>query len=124
MITLFQFLGFFAFLSSVKGHGNMVKPAVWADYDNRAWWYDENGDNYKIGCGVLEGMPTDTDYTIATGEPIDCLHMWFNNHAYIPGEKNNSWLHGAAGDEVYTFKWLPKSTHEPSLDGTRISSYI
>ena len=65
----------------------MVKPAVWADYDNRAWWYDENGDNYKIGCGVLDGMPTDTDYTLATGEPVDCLHMWFNNHAYIPGEK-------------------------------------
>ena len=72
-------------LPLIKGHGNMVKPAVWSDSGRKMWWNDEHGSNNYLGCGVLN-TPKDNEYTEVTGSDPDCLQMWYSNHVEIPGE--------------------------------------
>jgi len=93
MIKLVQFLASLAFLYVVKGHGNIVKPASWADSEKREWFYDENGVDYDLGCCVQD-YPKDVEYLKWTQEMdnlkdrtcLDCVSFWFNNHVEIPGE--------------------------------------
>ena len=77
-------LCFLNLLCLVRGHGNMVKPAVWSDSERKEWYYDEDGNINNIGCHVLD-YPEDTEYEEWTGMALDCLPYWFSNKRYIPG---------------------------------------
>ena len=84
---------FSAFFTLVTGHGNIVKPASWADAERKEWMYDEEGNDNLIGCGV-QNMPDDIEFTTYGGAQPDCLEYWFSNNVNIPESKNfhmNTW---------------------------------
>ena len=78
-----------SFFALVKGHGNIVKPASWADAERKEWMYDEEGNDNLIGCGV-QNMPDDTEFTAYSGAQPDCIEYWFSDHVTIPGAKNSN----------------------------------
>ena len=63
----------FQTFSLVNSHGNMdnmVKPMTLWDENQAGWHGDENGQDTKIGCGVLN-LPTDTEFNTETGKDAD-----------------------------------------------------
>ena len=68
----------------VLGHGNMVFPYAWWDVNQAGSFWDENGSETKMGCGVLD-LPH-TDFEDHRGHPPDCLFYWFSNKVKIPGD--------------------------------------
>ena len=70
----------------VSGHGNMVQPMTWWDENQAGWYWDENGGDNKIGCGVLD-LPTGTEFeTDHDGKDEDCMNYWLSNGVEIPGD--------------------------------------
>lgn len=65
----------------------MVKPAVWSDAERKEWWYDEDGEINKLGCGVLD-YPKNSEIELFNGYEPDCLLMWLSSGiSEIPGER-------------------------------------
>ena len=62
----------------------MVRPAVWNDPESKKWWYDEEGNVLKLGCGQID-TPKDSEIENYNGYEPDCLQMWLSNDVVIPG---------------------------------------
>ena len=80
-----KFLAFVSFISVVRGHGNMVRPMAWWDANQSGWYWDAGVADNGVGCGVLE-LP-DSEFVEVTGNPPDCMKMWFTSQTEIPGER-------------------------------------
>ena len=85
---MIQILTLLALIPLINGHANMVYPYVWSDTERMGWFYDENGEDWKLGCAHVE-VPDDFEFPEVEdlsnyGGP-DCIPMWFNNHVEIPG---------------------------------------
>merc|ERR1719411_711297 len=64
-------------ISSIMGHGNMIKPRTWFD--------PEGTDGNHRGCGILHGLPH-TEFEDVEGQKPDCMNFWYSNGVRIPGE--------------------------------------
>ena len=80
-----KFLAFVSFISVVRGHGNMVRPMAWWDANQSGWYWDAGVADNGVGCGVLD-LP-DSEFVEVTGNPPDCMKMWFTSQTEIPGER-------------------------------------
>jgi len=63
-------------ISSILGHGNMIRPKTWFNPDGT--------DGNHVGCGVLD-LPH-TEFEDVQGEKPDCMNFWFSNNVRHPGE--------------------------------------
>ena len=68
---LFDTMLVFAFLllpiSTLWGHGNMIRP--------RTWFNPEGTDGNHVGCGVQKDWPH-TEFEDVLGEKPDCMNFW------------------------------------------------
>jgi len=85
-----QVLALLALVTLIKGHGNMVRPIIWSDTERKGWFFDEDGNDNKIGCDMMD-IPDDFDFSEywpadGYGDP-DCMVRWFNDAVEIPGSR-------------------------------------
>ena len=66
------------------GHGNMVRPMPWWDVHEAGAYWDQNGHDTHVGCGVLD-LPH-TEFEDHSGRKPDCMNFWFSNNVLIPGK--------------------------------------
>merc|ERR1712215_342840 len=69
---------------AVLGHGNMVWPMPWWDVHEAGAYWDQNGHDTHVGCGVLD-LPH-TEFEDHSGRKPDCMNFWFSNNVLIPGK--------------------------------------
>jgi len=67
----------------VEGHGNMVFPMTWWDRHHAGWYWNDQGGENHLGCGVLD-LPDSDWYDPHHSDP-DCMVYWFSNHVEHPG---------------------------------------
>jgi len=103
-----------------QGHGNLVWPLAWWDADHAGWYWDSEGHNNHLGCGVLD-LP-DTEYSaVHDGKAPDCFNFWFSNRVRNPGPATiPTWINqdevtctgqaGHHGDPDRVFPWHAPGT--------------
>merc|ERR1712241_813527 len=85
-----QLLALVAVIPLIKGHGQMVRPFVWSDTERYGWFFDEDGNDNKIGCDMIP-LPENFEFTDVYpgdqyGDP-DCLVRWWADAVEIPGAR-------------------------------------
>ena len=68
----------------IQGHGNLVWPPAWWDAAHAGWYWDSDGHNNHLGCGVLD-LPDNEFSHEHDGKPPDCFNYWFSNRVRNPG---------------------------------------
>jgi len=72
-LVLLAALGLVFLASNVSGHGSMIYPNIWQDFERRG--LNDQRNPSSIGCG-----------SIGLGKKKGCLTQWFTNNTVIPGE--------------------------------------
>ena len=96
----------------------MVSPIVWSDTERYGWFFDDDGNDNKIGCGMIP-LPENFEFSDVYpgdqyGDP-DCLVRWWADAVEIPGPRtipdefsqpNVECVNQAGNDEAWhKFPW-------------------